>query len=288
MGHLRRWSEEAAGIIRSGLPGFDAPIAFVQLGIGFEPDGLLDRELGVLELGALPGMPTGESPGGAELLLTLGEVGREQLLVATGHRYLYEGYGAEPCVLPACAAAGVGIRQIILVDAAASVREEIKPGSFVVLTDYVNALGTSPLMGNCDLGPDCFADMSDAFSQEMNSHFINCSAEIGLAPRLGICQASPGPQFATPAEAAIVRANGADVVGPGLVLEAIAARALGCQVLGLAFVGCAAASYTARAASFADVSEACRFRSRLLMRALRSCFAEMAAGVENAAGMSLR
>ena len=277
MGHLRRWSEEAAEAIRSGLPGFEAPLAFVQLGIGFEPNGLLDRVLGALKMDALPGMPAGESPGGADLLLTLGEVGGGQVLVAAGHRYLYEGYGVEPCVLPVCAAAATGIHRIVLVDAAAAVREELKPGTSVVLTDFINALGTSPLVGNCDLGPSCFPGMSDAFSQEMNSHFINSAAEVGLNPRLGICQATPGPQFATPAEIAIVRTNGADVVGPGLVLEAIAARAVDCQTLGLALVARAGASYTARPASFADVCETCRFCSPLLMRALRSCLAQIVA-----------
>ena len=278
MAHLRRLSEEAAGVIRSSFPAWRAPVAFVQLGIGFELDCLIDRALGVLPLAALPGMPEGDSPGGSPLLLTLGEAGETQLLVASGHRYLYEGYGVEACVLPVCAAAAAGVRHVALVDAAAGIREELKPGASVVLTDFVNALGTSPLVGNCDLGPECFLDMTDAFSQEMNSELVNCAPEAGLRPRLGIYQASLGPQFHTPAEIAVARAHGADVVGAGIVLETIAAKAMGCQVLGLALVSRVAASYAARPASFADVRETCRFCSPLLMRALHACFAKSSTG----------
>ncbi|NOY82320.1 MAG: purine-nucleoside phosphorylase [Kiritimatiellaeota bacterium] len=260
----------AAEALRGAFPDWTAPVAVLQTGTGFTAEGLLDEELGRLPYSALPGMPGGApSPAGHRLEAMLGVSEGSQVLVLEGRRHLYEGYGPHPCVLPLCAAIGAGVSRVFLTSAVGGVREDWQPGTLVVLTDHINCLGTSPLIGNPGLGPSPFPEMQTTYSQELNAGFINAAAEVGLIPRLGVYQANVGPQFETPAEVEIAQRNGADVLGMSVVLEAIAARAMGAQVAALALITNKAAGYMVRPPSHEDVLEAGRFCSRAIMRALR-------------------
>ncbi|MBT3379886.1 MAG: hypothetical protein HN742_03370 [Lentisphaerae bacterium] len=268
---LRECAEQAADRLRSELSEWADPRVMVQFGAGFVPAGLLDREQGVLPLSALPGMPDAPSPAGHPLTLTLGTcVGDTQILVAHGRRHLYEGHGVMPCILPIAAAALAGVRTFILIGSTTgAVWDELHPGAWLILTDYVNRLGVSPLVGNLDLIDDPFLDMNETFSQEIISGLVNAAHEIGVTPRLGIYEATMGPQGSTPAEVDAARQSDVAVLGTSLVLEAILARGMGCRVAALAVVSGEAAGHHAKPPTRASIGDANRFASPLIVDTLR-------------------
>jgi purine-nucleoside phosphorylase len=170
-----------------------------------------------------------------------------------------------------------GVGKVLQVSAAGAVREDFRPGTTMAVTDFINNLGTSPLVGNQDLGTTPFPDMQEAFSQVALSQFINLTADTGMVPRLGTYQANLGPQFETPTEVEAARRNGADAVGMSLVLETIAARAMGADVIAIAVITNAAASVRGHRISHEDVAEVAAFASRTLHAAIQA----YAAGLES-------
>lgn len=265
---LKILATKAADDLRRHFSAWKAPAYFVQTGSGFQTDGLLDSVLGELPLDALPGMPRAQSPAGHALKIKLGVCGEKQVLVAEGRRHLYEGYGPVPCVLPVCAAALAGVKRAVLTCAAGSVNPDFRPGMLIALTDFINNLGTSPLVGTDPLGDSYFLPMNEAYSQQLISSFFNCIPKKELYVRLGVYQANLGPQYETPAEVDAARANGADLVGMSTVLETIAARALGMEVLGLSVVTNLAATNSLKAPSHSEVSDVAGQISLALMKAL--------------------
>jgi len=266
---LTKLTTDAARCLRAVFPRWDAPVTVLQTGTGFDTTGLFDVEFGQIAYAALPGMPDGPSPAGHPLVAVFGECEGRQVLLLEGRRHLYEGFGPVPCVLPLCAAIHAGISTVFLTSAVGGVRDDWKPGTPVLLTDHISCLGTSPLVGNQGLGRTPFPEMQTTYSQELNAEFINATAEVGLVPRLGVYQANLGPQFETPAEVEIARRNGADVLGMSVVLEAIAAHAMGARVSAIALITNKAAGYTDRPPCHEDVLEAARFCSRSIIRAFR-------------------
>ncbi len=262
----------AAAALPALFPAWDAPEAVVQLGTGFLVENLLDAVEGKAVSADLPGMPAAPSPAGHPMTVLLGRCGSRQVLVFHGRRHLYEGFGIGPCVLPVAAAVRAGVPRVILLSSVGGVREDLKPGTVMVVTDYINNLGASPLAGNQSLAGDRpFPEMRTAFSLELGAQFTNAAAECGICARLGVYQANLGPQFETPAEVIAARRNGADVVGMSLVPETIIARAMGAEVLGIALVANKAAAHTARPPDHEDSLEAGRYRSPAIMRALNLC-----------------
>ena len=259
---------EAAEELPRLFADWDQPVAFVQTGSGLCTDELFDEVLGESPMCRLRGMPDTLSPAGHELTLRLGLCGGKQVLLAQGRRHLYEGHGTVPCVLPACAAVKAGISTVILACAAGAVNPEFRPGTVVALTDYINNLGTSPLVGAEPLGDSYFLAMNEAYAQGLVSEFINCVPVGELHTRLGVYQANLGPQYETPAEIEAAMRNGADLVGMSMVPATIAARALGAQVLGLAVVTNVAASKSRKAPTHEEVTQVAGDISPVLMHTL--------------------
>lgn len=271
MPSLGELAQQAADHIRTAMPGWDGPPVMVQLGAGFDPAGLFDQEQGSISLNDLPGMPDTPSPAGHPLTLTLGTCGDgPQVILAHGRRHLYEGHGVTPCVLPIAAAALAGVRVFILIGSTTgAVWDELRPGVWLIVTDYINHLGTSPLAGNLDLIDDAFLDMTETFSQEIISGLVNAAHRVGVTPRLGVYQASIGPQGSTPAEVEAARQNGADVLGTSLVLESILAHAMGGKVAALTIVSGVAAGNHTRPPTREKIADANRFASPLIVETLR-------------------
>lgn len=266
-------ARRAAAALPSCFPGWQAPRAFVQLGAGFEPAGLFDAELGSVALTELGLASARPSAAGAPLRLLLGTVGATQLLVGHGHRYAYEGDGLAETLLPVVAAALAGVRDIVLIESGCTLREDLTLGTWMAATDYINAAGACPVDGFLEVLAEPFLDMTEALSQSLNAQIINAAAQVGIGPRLGVYQATAGPQFETPAEAAAARRNGADMLGHGIVSETVLAALLGCRVSALVLAAEPAAAYHGRRLRRANVVEAARFCSPAMMRALRLAFA---------------
>ena len=273
MDNIGQRARQAAQGLPSRFPGWEAPRAFVQLGAGFELDGLFDELLGSVALGDLDLASPRPSAPGAPLRLVLGAVGSTQILVGHGHRYVYEGGGLPETLLPVAAAALAGIPDVVLIESGCTLREDLKCGTWMAATDYINTAGACPVEGFIEIVADPFLDMTDALSQSLNAQIINAAAQAGINPRLGIHQAAAGPQFDTPAEAEAARRGGADMLGHGIASETVLAALLGCRVSALILAAESAAAYRGRRLRRANVIDAARFCSPAMMRALRLALA---------------
>jgi purine-nucleoside phosphorylase len=160
-------------------------------------------------------------------------IGDKMVLVFAGRCHLYEGIDIADVVHPLRTGIASGCSTVVLTAAVGGVREDLANGSVVAIADQLNLTGRTPLVG-AD-----FVDMVDAYSPRLRDLAVSTP---GIAPVVsGTYAQVAGPQFETPAEVAMLRTMGADVVGMSMALETIAARQAGAEVLGLAVVTNAAA-----------------------------------------------
>lgn len=193
----------------------------------------LGRAKAELPMTELPGFARPEVAGHAGRIRSVSVAGR-RVLVFLGRTHLYEGYGIGPVVHGVRVAAAAGCRTVILTNAAGGLRPEYSVGQPVLIADHVNLTGRSPLVG------PRFVDLTDAYPARLRA------LAVGIDPSLteGVYAAVPGPHFETPAEIRMLRGLGADLVGMSTALETIAARAAGCEVLGISLVSNLAAGMT--------------------------------------------
>jgi purine-nucleoside phosphorylase len=153
-------------------------------------------------------------------------VGGRRVLAFLGRTHLYEGRGVEPVVHNVRVAAAAGCRVVVLTNACGGLRAGLSVGDAVLISDHLNLTWRSPL-----LGPR-FVDLSDVYSARLR----RLVREIDPSIAEGVYAMFPGPQYETPAEVRMAGVLGADLVGMSTVLEAVAARAEGCEVLGISLV----------------------------------------------------
>jgi purine-nucleoside phosphorylase len=204
------------------------------LGSGWVPAadalGPAEAELAVTEL---PGFAPPAVPGHAGRVRSVRVAGR-RVLVFFGRTHLYEGHGVGAVVHGVRVAAAAGCRTVILTNAAGGLRAGYSVGQPVLIADHLNLTGSSPL-----LGPR-FVDLTDAYAPRLRS----LARQVDRSLAEGVYAGLPGPHFETPAEIRMLRGLGADLVGMSTVLETIAARAEGCEVLGISLVTNLAAGIT--------------------------------------------
>ena len=212
------------------------PVVGVVLGSGL--GGLADEVQDRVEIpyDQIPGWPVSTAIGHAGVLV-LGTVDGVPLAVMRGRAHLYEGAGADRAVYGIRVLARLGVRTLVVTNAAGAIDESYRPGMLVLISDHVNLMGTSPLVGPNDdeLGPR-FPDMSDAYDPELRRLAREAATRLGLEVGEGVYGAWLGPQFETPAEIRFMRAVGADLAGMLTVPEVIAARHLGIRCLGVSVV----------------------------------------------------
>ena len=212
------------------------PRVGVVLGSGL--GGLADElsEKTEVPYGEIPGWPVSTAVGHAGVVV-VGEVDGVPVAVLKGRAHLYEGIPAERAVFGVRVLGRLGVRTLVVTNAAGGIDQEFTPGQLVLITDHVNLLGTSPLVGPNDdsLGPR-FPDMSDAYDAELRRAAREAAARLGLEVGEGVYAAWLGPQFETPAEIRFMRAIGGTLAGMSTVPEVIAARHLGIRCLGISVV----------------------------------------------------
>ena len=154
-----------------------------------------------------------------------------------GRVHAYEGYSASEVVFPSRVLATLGVRQLVLTNAAGAINTAFKPGELMILTDHINLTGLNPLVGPelAELGPR-FTDLSEAYDKKLATICEQAGRRIGLNMRKGVYAGLLGPSFETPAEIRMLRTLGADVVGMSTVLETIAANQMRVSVLGISCV----------------------------------------------------
>jgi purine-nucleoside phosphorylase len=203
-------------------------------GLGGLADALENRvEIAYEEI---PGWPVSSAVGHAGVLV-LGELDGVPIAVMRGRAHLYEGIGAGRVVFGVRVLGRLGMRTLVVTNAAGGINEAYRPGRLVLISDHVNLQGASPLVGPNDeeLGPR-FPDMSDAYDAELRRLALEAAARLGIELSEGVYAAWLGPQFETPAEIRFMRALGGDLAGMSTVPEVIAARHMGARCLGISVV----------------------------------------------------
>ena len=146
--------------------------------------------------------------------------------------------------------AGLGVKTLVLTNAAGTLNPQFAPGELMLLSDHINLLGTTPLLGGAH-----FHDMSAVYTLHLRDAFKAAARELALPLHEGVYAAMLGPQYETPAEIRMLRTLGADAVGMSTVPEAIQARALGLEVLGLSILTNWAAGLGQTSLNHAEVVE---------------------------------
>jgi purine-nucleoside phosphorylase len=232
----------------TGQPRHDVAVV---LGSGWAPAadalGPASAEIPLADLGGFP-PPTvgGHSPVVRSLL-----AGQARALVFLGRVHLYEGHPVATVVHGVRTALAAGCQVVVLTNAAGGINPGYQVGQPVLVADHINLTGRSPLAGPpppAGYGPR-FTDLTDLYAQRLR--VLARAADPGLAE--GVYAALPGPHYETPAEIAMLRAAGADLVGMSTALEAIAARHLGAEVLAISLVSNLAAGLAPHGLDHAEV-----------------------------------
>ena len=212
------------------------PLVGVVLGSGL--GGLADELDARVELPFqdIPGWPVSTALGHAGTLV-LGTLGSVPIAVMRGRAHLYEGLAADRVAFGVRVLGRLGIRSLVVTNAAGGINTDYRPGLLVLISDHVNLQGTSSLVGPNDgaLGPR-FVDMSDAYDPELRARAREAAERLGIELGEGVYAAWLGPQFETPAEIRFMRVLGGDLAGMSTVQEVIAARHMGIRVLGISVV----------------------------------------------------
>ena len=169
--------------------------------------------------------------------LICGNVGSKKVLCMAGRFHSYEGYTFEQLSIPVRMFRLLGIKKLILTNAAGGVNPAYRPGDIMLISDHIKFSSLSPLTGpNMDAFGERFVDLSDLYSAELRDRAKKCASAMGLPVREGVYMFFAGPQFETPAEICMARILGADAVGMSTVPEAIAAAHCGIRVLGISVI----------------------------------------------------
>ncbi|MFA7658668.1 MAG: purine-nucleoside phosphorylase [Candidatus Gastranaerophilaceae bacterium] len=192
------------------------------------------------------------------------------LLVMQGRYHFYEGHPMEKVVYPIKVMKELGVKTLIITNAAGAVDKKFKPADLMLITDHINFMGTNPLIGENDdsLGTR-FPDMSEIYKKDLIKLAQKCAKELKIDVRVGIYAACTGPSYETPAEINMLRTLGAKAVGMSTVPEAIAANYCGMNVLGISCITNATAGTKLTPLSHAEVIETAniakdKFQSLLL------------------------
>jgi purine-nucleoside phosphorylase len=174
--------------------------------------------------------------------LVIGKVDGIEVAAMQGRVHLYEGYSVKDVAFPIRVFARMGVKAVILTNAAGGIKKEFTQGRLVVLSDHINLQGVNPLSGPNDENFGArFPDMSTAYDKRFRELTLAEGRRLGIELGEGIYAALAGPSYETPAEIRYLKTIGADLVGMSTVPEVIAARHSGIRVLGISCVTNAAA-----------------------------------------------
>ena len=210
-----------------------APEVAVLLGSGWGPFAEVLQgatEVAYAELPAFPALAVGGHKG----LVRVGTVGGARVAVLAGRKHAYETGNADGMLGAIRSLAAWGVKVLLQTNAAGSMDAGMRPGELMLITDHLNVVQRSPLIG--EPGDKRFQDMNHAYDPALNAQAKAAAAAMGTQLHQGIYAWVLGPQFETPAEIRMLRAFGAQAVGMSTVPETIIARHAGLKVLALSMM----------------------------------------------------
>ena len=244
---------EAAEYLRGrGFGGADVAVVLGS-GLGAFADSLGDPfELAYAEI---PHWPASAIVGHAGRLVG-GTLKGRNVLVLSGRVHFYEGHALTTVTLPMRVLGRLGVPRVILTNAAGGINTKFSQGALMLIDDHINFMGSNPLVGGNDerFGPR-FPDMSEVYSKRLREIAVAAAASAGVSIEHGIYVAVHGPSYETPAEIRAFRVWGADAVGMSTAPEAIVARHMGLEVLGISCITNMAAGVLPQPLVHAEVVE---------------------------------
>lgn len=237
-------------------------------GLGDFVDALTDTEQ--VAYSKIKGLPKSGVEGHAGQL-HLGKLGGVEIAIAQGRAHVYEGWSARETAAMIRLFDQLGIKTVILTNAAGIVNANFKPGRWMLISDHLNLVRQSPLTGGAT-----FIDQTEVYSRELREMLKTEAAELASSHLFeGIYAWVNGPEYETPAEVRMLRGFGADAVGMSTVPEAIQARALGMRVVGLSCLTNYGAGLSGQPLSHAEVVEVGKYAAGELFALLESAVPAM-------------
>jgi purine-nucleoside phosphorylase len=184
----------------------------------------------------IPNFPRSTAIGHAGRMV-IGKVEDVPVAIMQGRVHFYEGYSPQEVIFPMRVMARMGIRAVVVTNAAGGINRNFKQGCLVVLRDHINLQGTNPLIGpNDEHFGERFPDMTQVYWKPYQAAALQDGKRLGIEIAEGVYAALTGPSYETPAEIRYLRTIGADLVGMSTVPEVIAAAHMGIRVLGISCV----------------------------------------------------
>jgi len=251
---------EAAAFVKARL-GALAPRVGIVLGSGLGAAAEAVENPTIVPYSEIPRFPQSTVEGHSGRLVA-GLLGGAQVIAMQGRVHFYEGYSPLEVTFPMRVLGMLGVRAVVLTNAAGAIQTTLHAGELVLLSDHINLMGWNPLNGPNEprfavrAGAGLrFFDMTEAYSWELRALAKTEAHEEGFTLPEGIYLATPGPSFETPAEIRAFHALGATLVGMSTVPETIVARHMGIEVLGISCVTNLAAGLGTKPLSHEEVNE---------------------------------
>lgn len=188
--------------------------------------------------------------------LVFAEINGKKVVMMQGRNHFYEGHSMQEITYPVKVMKKLGVKTLILTNAAGAVNKTFVPADLMLITDHINNMGSNPLIGanDSDLG-ERFPDMTEIYKHKLIKLTKKCAKKLDMDVREGVYLANSGPSYETPAEIHFARTIGADAVGMSTVPEAIVANYCSMDVLGISCISNAASSSGGEKLSHEEVIE---------------------------------
>lgn len=169
--------------------------------------------------------------------LVFSKINNKKVVMMQGRNHFYEGYTMQEITYPVKVMKQLGVKTLILTNAAGALNKTFKPADLMIITDHINNMGSNPLIGkNDDEFGERFPDMSEVYNHNLIDLAEKCAEHLGIDIQKGVYFANSGPVYETPAEVEMCRKLGGDAIGMSTVPEAIVANWCGMNILGISCI----------------------------------------------------
>ena len=265
--------EKTADYVKSRAP--FAPELGLILGTGLGPLAKAIENPVEIDYRDIPNFLVSTAPDHAGKLI-FGTLAGKKLVCMSGRFHSYEGYDFEQLAIPVRLFKLLGVKQLIVTNAAGGVNTGYRPGDIMVISDHIKLNGASPMRGkNLPEVGDRFVDVSRMYTPRLRELALRLAKDTELRVHEGVYFFMPGPQFETPAEIRAIRLLGGDAVGMSTVTEALTAAHCGMELLGFSVITNMAAGMLDQPLTTEEVSETGRMIEERFSAYLKSVIREM-------------
>lgn len=254
MHSLKRKINESVSYITDEIGEISSQIGII-LGSGLGPLGDEITDSVKFNYKDIPYFPVSTVAGHAGKLI-FGQLENKNVVACQGRFHYYEGYDLIEVTYPVRIMQSLGVKTLIITNAAGGINQSFNPGDIMLIEDHINLIGENPLRGKneIELGPR-FPDLTEAYAKDLRNLANQAAKELGISLQKGVYAGFPGPSYETPAEIRFLKLIGADAVGMSTVPEVIVANHAGIKVLGLSCITNMASGILERKLSHDEVVE---------------------------------